>query len=67
MKLKLTSMAPMNMKELKEAIISMWDTNITHDHFKKLSVSMRRVQLVLDSKVNSTKYEIFLVLSFLNF
>jgi len=52
-------MTPMTMKELKEAIISIWDTNITHDHFKKLSVSMRRVQLVLDSKVNSTSTKLF--------
>jgi len=46
MELKLNSMASKNIEELKEARISMWDTNKTHDYLKKLSASMlRRLQL----------------------
>jgi len=40
MELKPNSMPPQNIEELKEASISMWDRNITHDYFKKLSASM---------------------------
>jgi len=49
MKLKLKSMAHKNVKELKEAIIRIWDTNITINYFKKLSASLRRMQLVMDT------------------
>ena len=42
MKLKLRLMAPKNIKELKEVVISMWDTIITLDFFKKLSAYMPR-------------------------
>jgi len=39
-------MTPMNIKELKEVVISMWNPNITLNFFKKLSAYMpRRLQL----------------------
>jgi len=47
MKLKLKMMAPKIIKELKEMVIGMWDTNITHGYFKRLSASMPgRLQLL---------------------
>ena len=43
---KLKLMAPKNIKELKEVVISMRDTNITLNFFKKLSAYMPgRLQL----------------------
>ena len=46
MKHMLKLMATKNIKEVKEVVISIRDTNLTHDYFKKLSESMpRRLQL----------------------
>ena len=67
MKSKLKLMAFKNIKELKEAVISMWDTNTTYDYFIRLSVSMPgRMQLCWTAR-GYEQIQIFLLQAFLNF
>ena len=56
MELKLNLMTPKIMEELKEASISMWDTNIPMSTIKSSCIHAQEAVAVLDSKGVITKY-----------